>query len=66
MKITIDTFNKTLEVLGQCSIKELEEFVYKYKLEDHIIQGTVAELKLDFPYYKHNRESRIQLILQEK
>ena len=35
MKITIDTENKTLEIISDTSIKELNEFIEKFKLQDY-------------------------------
>ena len=37
MKITIDTDNKTLEIVNEITIKELNKFIDEFKLQDYRI-----------------------------
>lgn len=47
MKITIDTYKKTLEIIDEISIKELNEFIEKYKLQNYTIKS----------YYQYENKS---------
>jgi hypothetical protein len=40
MKITIDTDTKTLEVISEISLKELNKFVEEFKLQDYKLVKT--------------------------
>ena len=40
MKITIDTDNKTLEIVNEITIQELTKFVEEYKLQNYKIIPT--------------------------
>jgi uncharacterized protein (DUF4213/DUF364 family) len=50
MKITIDTDNKTLEVISEISLKELNKFVEEFKLQDYKLVKSYTQNLIQQPY----------------
>ena len=58
MKITIDTDNKTLEIVSEITIQELNKFIEDYKLQNYKIipkyniplSGGFTPLTPNYPY----------------